>query len=318
MTRVLVLGQQFTGARIAVALNAAGGAVDATFVPQGDYLRLLAGPPRAASLVLMRVGYRVGSGSPRGRAFDAYWSVLRRRLPRAVGCHYWIGSDVLDTIEAARAGTLRRAPFARARDDLHLSVAPWLTSELATVGLEATTALLPAATRMPAVAPAMPAEFRVLSYLPAARFAFYGGPLILAAARLLPDTGFDVVGPGDPPEAVPPNVRWHGWVGDMSARYGQVSVVVRLPRHDGFGNTVIEGLLNARHVVYTHEVPHVRRLPAMTPEALVEVLQELREAHAAGTLAANDAGRTYALATFDEARLVADLVELLRGAARGG
>jgi hypothetical protein len=163
----------------------------------------------------------------------------------------------------------------------------------------------------------MPAEFRVLSYLPARRFDFYGGALVMGAARLLPDTGFDVVGPGDPPEAAPPNIRWHGWVGDMAARYAQASVVVRLPRHDGFGNTVIEGLLNARHVVYTHDVPHVRQLPTMTPAALAAVLQELREAHVAGTLSPNDAGRTYALATFDETRLVAVLMDLLRGAAPG-
>lgn len=317
MTRVLVLGQAFTAARIAAALNGAGGAVDASFVPQTDYARLLARPPRAPGLVLMRVGYRVGAASPRGRAFDAYWSVLRRRLPHAAGCHYWIGTDVLDTIEAARAGTLRRGPLARARDDLHLAVAPWLTSELEEVGLHATTVLLPAPTRAPAVAPPMPAEFRVLSYLPARRFDFYGGDIVMESARLRPDTGFDVVGPGDPPEAAPPNVRWHGWVGDMAARYAHASVVVRVPRHDGFGNTVIEGLLNARHVIYTHEVPYVRTLPTRTPAALVAVLQELREAHAAGTLSSNDAGRAYALETFDEMRLGSALADVLRRAAPG-
>jgi hypothetical protein len=103
----------------------------------------------------------------------------------------------------------------------------------------------------------------------------------------------------------------------MATRYEQASVVVRIPRHDGFGNTVIEGLLHARHIVYTHDVPHVRQLSTMTPAALAAVLQELREAHAAGTLSRNDAGRRYALATFDESRLVAVLVGLLRRAAPG-
>jgi len=98
----------------------------------------------------------------------------------------------------------------------------------------------------------------------------------------------------------------------MAQRYAQAAVVVRIPRHDGFGNTVIEGLLNARHVIYTHEVPFVRRVWPATAEALVVALRELQDAHAEGRLAPNLSGRTYALEEFDEDTLVERLLALLR------
>ena len=44
----------------------------------------------------------------------------------------------------------------------------------------------------------------------------------------------------------------------MPRYYADTTVVVRIPRHDGLGETVVEGLLNARHVLYTHELPFVR------------------------------------------------------------
>lgn len=312
MTSVLILGQPYWGARIAQALNAHAGDMRARFVPQGGYARLLARPPRPDGLVLMRVGYRVGASTARGRLFDVYWSLLRRSLPAAVPCHYWLGTDVLNTIEEAGAGTLRRAVFSAARDDLHIADAPWLVTELQSIGVSAVAAQVPQSYLAPPVAPPLPSEFSVLTYLAASRFDFYGGATILEAARRLPGVRFDVVGSqGDIAPSAPDNVRWQGWVGDMAARYASATVVVRIPRHDGFGATVIEGLLNARHVIYTHEVPFVRTVSPPSTENLAEALAELLDAHASGRLGPNLAGRAYALEEFNEAALVGRLIAAL-------
>jgi len=313
MIRVLVLGQPDNASRIARALDSPSAGVHASFIQPRGYARLLATPPGPGPAVTMRVGFRIGATTQRGQAFDAYWSLLCRRLPHAVRCHYWLGTDVLNTLEEARAGTLRRGALTATRGDLHLAVAPWLTSELESVGLPAITALLPAPLQAPPAAPPMPPEFSVLSYLPAPRFEYYGGEAILEAARRMPHVRFDVVGGwGERARPATANVRWHGWVDDMAQRYAQAAVVVRIPRHDGFGNTVIEGLLNARHVIYTHEVPFVRRVWPATAEALVVALRELQDAHAEGRLAPNLSGRTYALEEFDEDTLVERLLALLR------
>ena len=153
----------------------------------------------------------------------------------------------------------------------------------------------------------------MLTYLATGRFEFYGGDVILEAARRLPGVRFDVVGTTDAPERQsPPNVRWHGWVTDMPRFYANATVVVRIPRHDGLGETVVEGLLNARHVLYTHEVPHVRTVRPASAETVVTALVALRDDHLAHRLEPNLAGRVYALEAFDEARLTARLAALLR------
>jgi hypothetical protein len=321
MISVLILGQPYWAVRIARALNSNGPDVRAVFIPQSRYARLLAAPPRSEPLVLMRAGYRVGATTVRGRLFDAYWSLLRRSLPHAVSCHYWLGSDVLDTMNEANAGTLRWAALSSVRHDLHLADAPWLTSELEAVGLQAVTAHVPQSHHVPSEIPPLPSEFRVLTYLPEQRFDFYGGDVLVEAARRLPNIRFDVVGAADESgRSAPANMRWHGWVEDMSEHYAQTAVVVRIPRHDGLGETVIEGLLNARHVVYTYEVPFVRRVWPATSDAVVAALGEFRDTYIAGRLGPNFAGRDYALAEFDEGRLVEHLAALIRGrttAARG-
>jgi glycosyltransferase involved in cell wall biosynthesis len=313
MTRVLVFGQPYHASRIVRTLNSRAADVRATFVRPNNYVGLLARPPRSERIVIVRAGYRVGAATVRGRLFDAYWSLLRRSLPAAVGCHYWLGTDVLNTLEEANSGELRWATLMASRDDLHLAVAPWLTSELKSVGLHAITALLPPPHPAPQTAPPLPSEFRVLTYLPAARFDFYGGPVVMEAARRTPRVRFDVIGSGEEQARLAKaNVHWHGWVDDMAERYAKTTVVVRIPQHDGFGNTVIESLLNARHVVYTEEVPFVCRLWPVSAEALVAVLEELLAAHDAGRLDPNLAGRAYALEEFDDEKLADNLTALIR------
>ena len=313
MIRVIVLGQPYWGTRIARTLDTQAGDMHATFVNQKSYLRLLARPPREEHLILVRAGYRVGGTTPRGRAFDGYWSALRRAVPQATGFHYWLGSDVMDTIAEARAGTLRKAAVAAARDDIHVADGPWLVSELAVVGLTAQDVHVPQPHLCPDVPPPLPSAFRVLTYLPGDRFEFYGGKTVIEAARRLPDVAFDVVGPtGSTPREATRNVAWHGWVSGMSAMYGRATVVVRIPRHDGLGATVVEGLLHARHVIYSYPLPFVRQLEPVTVTALINELKGLRDAHASGTLKLNLDGRAYAVAAYDEQHLAERLAVLIR------
>lgn len=313
--RIFVLGLPYWASQIARALDASAPDVHATFAPWRAYPGLLVPHRRAHRVVLMRVGYRPGSSTPRGRIFDAYWSALRHAVPEAVGCHYWLGTDVLETLTEARAGTLRLTTLASTRRDLHLANGPWLTTELGSVGIEATLAMLPIPRSTPRIVPPMPLKFSVLTYLPSARFEFYRGDAVLEAARRLPEVQFEVVGSdGEPGRSVPANVRWHGWVQDMSPYYAAASVIVRIPEHDGIGNTVVEGLLNGRHVIYTQDMPFVRRLAPPTAEALTRELAALQQDHVVGRLDLNRDGRDYALETFDERKLAERFVALLRTA----
>jgi hypothetical protein len=313
MISVVVLGQPYWGTRIARTLDGRAPDLQAKFVGQREYGRLLARPPRADHVVLLRAGYRIGASTSRGRLFDAYWSALRRASRSPVACHYWLGTDVMDTIAEARAGTLRRQTFEDARVDLHLADASWLAEELREVGVEAQYIHLPQPYHCPESPPPMPDSFRVLTYLPGDRFTFYGGDIVLEAARHLPDVAFDVIGRPGPVDLAPMrNVAHHGWVAGMSGMYARVSVVVRIPVHDGLGATVVEGLLHARHVIYSHHLPFVHGLSPVTVEGLVEELARLRDAHLRGGLELNLGGRWYARAAYDETRLAERLVAQIR------
>ena len=313
MIKVIVLGQPYWGSRIATALNGRADDLTAVFVDQQSYPRLLARPPREEHVVIMRAGYRIGATTPRGRLFDAYWSALRRAVPAAVACHYWLGTDVLDTVTEARAGTLRLAAVAPARDELHLADAPWLVTELAEVGIRAVEVHVPQPYHCPATPPPLPSTFRILTYLPGDRLEFYGGDVILEAARRLPDVAFDVVGRLGAKELGPVrNVAWHGWVSGMNSMYARAAVVVRIPRHDGLGAMVVEGLMNGRHVIYTHDLPFVTRLHPVTVPALVAELVRLRESHRRGSLGLNLEGRAFARSAYDEEALAERLAVQIR------
>ncbi len=315
MIEVVVVGQPYWGRRIAAALDADGAEIRARFVDQRAYAGLLARPPSSDRVMLLRAGYRVGATTPRGRLFDTFWSVLLARLPRAARCHYWLGSDVMDTVAEARAGTLRAQAVAATRHDLHIADAAWLAEELSTVGLEATVAHVPQSYRVPPDVPGLPEAFTALTYFPGARRSFYGGDTVLEAASRMPDIAFGVVGDVRAQDRVTmPNVSWHGWVGEMDAVYRAATVVIRVPRHDGLGATVVEGLLHARHVIYSYALPHVRHLSPVTADGLVAELSLLRDAHAAGRLLPNAEGQDYARREFDPARLSDRLAAVIRGA----
>lgn len=313
MIKLLIFGQKYWGLHVAKAVNQHAADVCATFIRQGEYVRLLARPPGSDHLVIMRMGYRVGGTTLRGRLFDAYWALLRTALADAAPSHYWLGDDVMNTLREAEAGTLRSGALSSTRDELHIAAAPWLARELNVVGIHAETAYVPGVADHPPIAPLLPAEFRVLTYLPAAHFEFYGGDTILEVARRLPNIPFDVVANnGAAVRTSPSNIHWHGWVSDMAEAYKNATVVVRIPRHDAIGGTVVEGLLYARHIIYTYEVPFVRRVFPATPEAVVDALESLYAHHVAGRLGLNIAGRAYALAEFDNNARTDRLISLIR------
>lgn len=258
--------------------------------------------------VLFRIGYRPGAATRRGTAFDLAWSVLRRRQRRAAVCHYWLGSDVLNTMTDARRGRLRAA-FIATLHDIHLVTAPWHVSDLRKLGLSPEFSPMPYS--LPTAEPApLPQAFSVLTYLPARRFAFYGGELIYEVARQLPDVQFRVLGATTTPPDTPANVEYPGWVSDTAPVYADSSVVARIPEHDGIGGTVLEGLAHARHVIYTYPLPYVQQI-SRRADALLEAVQQLRRAHEQGSLALNSAGRQWVLDEHDEARLARDLAHRL-------
>ena len=100
----------------------------------------------------------------------------------------------------------------------------------------------------------------------------------------------------------------------MAPYYAGTVAVVRIPRHDAMGGTVLEGLLYGRHVLSTYELPFVHAVRPLTADALVEALAEMHRAHRAGRLGLNLEGRAHALEVYDEHRIVGQMAALIRSA----
>ena len=103
----------------------------------------------------------------------------------------------------------------------------------------------------------LPNRFSVLVYVSNVRKTeFYGLHDIVAAAKVLPDIDFTLVGPTEKQlPLLPGNVRPVGWVQDMRSVYAQVSALWRPVRHDGLSFMVLEALAHGRQVLYTYDYP---------------------------------------------------------------
>lgn len=224
----------------------------------------------------------------------------RRRIPVIV---VWAGSDV---------SKAQQDPFelevVKQEHFTHLAVSPWLVDELASLGVQATyepiTGIPPGSPVVP-----LPRSFRVLTYLPEPRRDFYGQAMVYEAARAMPDVYFDVVGEGGRDADAPPNVAFHGLVGDTTKRLDESVVLLRHPEHDGKSMFVLEALARARHVVWNYEFPHV--INANGAQQVIARIRELQARHNAGTLQPNYAGREYILRTFARARVASSFEQRL-------
>lgn len=313
--RIALLGQPFWTIRLASLFDTHAADLVAAHAIRtlADWVAL----PRFDMAV--RVGFRPGASTWRGRMFDVAYlsaSLLSGDLRRA---YYWIGTDVLNAQAEKSAGSHTRCFDHESKNATHWAGAPWLTEELAQLGLPVSTALFPGWLPDCQFTPAFPETFTVLTYIPDARPHAYGGQQVLEAALALPGTEFLVMGGSGTwlGGGQPSNLHFCGWVDDVTALYTRSSVVVRLVGHDALGGSVREGLALGRHVIYTYDVPHTRRIGHADAQALIASLQELQALHHAGTLQPNDIGREYARRAFDPRTLTRALaMQMCAGSSR--
>ena len=309
---VCLVGQHPWTTKLKESLNQSGRCdVHAFVLPLSQRGPLFLEQVRSAD-IFVRVGFRPGAPTWRGRVFDAVWSMLRRLNPDAVRVFYWVGTDVLNTIQDFKSGTLRQRLYAQARKDHHLADATWLVDELEEIGIKA----LPKTITIPELQggdiPDLPSVFSVLSYVPDRRHIFYGGNTIYEAARRLPEIRFDIVGGSGLWVSKPlPNLVFHGWQREMKTFHRNATVLVRLVRHDGTGLTVLEALGFGRHVIYSQPLPHCIRVGWRDAGALVEKLTELFRLHQSGLLGPNIQGSAYVQKNFNHQICTEDLISYL-------
>jgi hypothetical protein len=222
----------------------------------------------------------------------------------------WAGSDVLDA--ASDPGQFE---IIKEDENINITDGPWLVEELRQLGVDATYVPVTAIEAPPAPAP-LPRDFRVVTYLPEPRRAFYGEKLVYGVAREFPQIPFLVVGKGHANAAAPPNVRFLGHVHNMPQILDQATVLLRLPEHDGKSMLVLETLARARHVIWTYDFPSVHR--ATTMSEAIDQMRGLYDAHRSGMLQPNYQGYEYVRERFSRAMIAANFENALDGAVSKG
>lgn len=294
--RIAVLGLPFFAQRTAEGLREAG--YDARYVARPGR------SPRAwlgmlAELARADLVYAIGSSVATWGPLDLL-ALARRRIVM-----HWVGSDVQYALADGRRGRASRRLIRRAT---HWADAPWLVNELRPLRIRAAVRPLPVPIAVGEAAP-LPAEFRVLVYLPERPHAAYAVDETLAVMRALPDVRFVIAGGFAAPAGFA-NVTSLGFVAGMADVYRDSVVLLRLVHHDGLSHSVVEALSYGRHAVWTY--PFEGAIEAATPEAAIAALRDLQRRFTQHELGVNVEGiakvtQRYSWSTIlDEARTGVD------------
>jgi len=138
---------------------------------------------------------------------------------------------------------------------------------------------------MPAAPP-----LRLVSYVPEARWDFYGGDVMVEAAQAVGDAVHLTLAGAAPDSRrpLPTNVHLVGHVEDFPALISRSHVLIRMVEHDALGATVIEALQLKRHVVYSYQLEGARHVAFGDVAGLISVLRDLEQLCRCGELGLND------------------------------
>lgn len=266
-------------------------------------------PLAAGKVGLLKWAWKLARSRPNivhylGAHHGEVFYIAPKLLGKKVVIH-WIGSDVLYAASPDR-GLFQRLllRLAYRMADLHLAVAQHLADELEQQGIAAV--VLPLVPEMPAFTEeqvSWPRANRVYVYLPKASQQLYGADAVFRLAEEMADTEFLITSHSGEGAPQAPNLKYLGWVDDMEAVWREVKVHLRLTKHDGLPQTVVEGLTRGRYVIWSYELPYC--FLARSPEEAKEALrQALAQDHP------NVQGMAWARETFEPSKVVRSLKEL--------
>ncbi len=279
--RILILGYPYFGNKLReLAAGYGSGELPCVFKPSGK-----SKPGKLLSLFFSDVIYLIG-GDLRHNRFYRMALMLNKKL-----IFHWVGSDILEMKAWLARGRQFSLPLVNRV--FHWAEADWTAEELKEMGIESKIVPLTPAAFPEAVKP-FPEKFAVLTYLPAGREDFYGESTIVALARKFPEIVFlaaamqTAVRNREWPENLVPL----GWVDDMAGLYGEVTLLIRLTRHDGVSFMVLEALANGRHVIWGHPFTGVIHTDGNL-DGLCSLIGDLYQKHCRGDLTVNRAGRNF-------------------------
>lgn len=183
--------------------------------------------------------------------------ILARMFRKKVILH-WIGTDVYNYMHKI----VSSKPYTGKVS--HVAGSPLLRDELKAVGIDAKMIpIVPFGMKLELME--MPDKHAALVYLPKGKEDFYRGDIVRELALRNPDIQFHIVANDGYGPLELSNVVFHGKLGaeKMNALYSEISILVRIPEHDGLSMMVLEALAKGKQVLYRYEHPFV-----YTPDTL--------------------------------------------------
>lgn len=194
--------------------------------------------------------------------------IFARRLKKKIIMH-WIGTDVYEMLQSDK-------PEIYTGKIQHICGSQQLCDELKSIHIYADVIpIIPLKISMDLAG--MPQKHSVLIYLPEGKEEFYGADSIRNLAIRNPNIDFHVVANKGYKPLELSNVIFHGMLNssEMSAMYEKISILLRIPKHDGLSMMVIEALAKGKQVLYKYEHPYVYTPRSLNIDDLDRTFKEI-------------------------------------------
>jgi len=173
-------------------------------------------------------------------------NILRKRT-----INHWIGSDIL----SARKN--KNFKITQKFIDKNLSCSNLISKELHEMGINSDIVpIIPSGMNYNIAE--MPTNHSVLVYLPEGNEEFYGLDFVKLLAEKYPEIKFNIVANSNKEILPLKNVCFLGklTLEEMEKLYNEISILLRLPKHDGLSLMLLEALAKGKEVIYSFEFPY--------------------------------------------------------------
>ena len=226
-----------------------------TYYSKKDQLRFL--------LLLKSVDliYSINGAVQGSKVFD---KALEKNIPIIMN---WAGSDVSIASKDISESIENKKYI---QNVTHHAVAPWLKEELKEIGINAK--YLPYLHFDKKTTPKIPnsESISIITYISEKDPDFYGLPIVKKLAERHPNCSFTVVGMNGEDSN---NLSYKGWVNNMDEMMNQHHVALRITKHDGLSNFILDGLSLGRTVIYNQKLEGTKT--GMNLEEISSILNEI-------------------------------------------
>lgn len=180
---------------------------------------------------------------------------LTSKFLRKKTVNHWIGTDVLNVLENEEIR--KKAKKAQKYIDKNISGSFLLRDELQSIGISSEVIpLVPNDISFDLAK--MPDEHKILVYLPNDKEEFYGSNIIIQLAKEFPNLKFIIVANDGAKLPDLPNLEFRGRVSakEMNDIYNDISILIRIPKHDGMSLMILEALAKGKNVIYKYNFPY--------------------------------------------------------------